>query len=201
MKEGEGCGQHGEDRILYWLFKDQDEGFVVDVGAADGFWNSNSIRLLNTGGWGGICIEPEPTQFEKLQEMYKDNPQVSCVNCAIGLTEGEKTFYCCEQVSTFKEEVKISAEVNHGVSYTETKVFMRPLTQVLKEYNCPREIDFLSIDVEGMNYEAWQSLNLFSYTPKLVCMEGSKYQMNGYKEFCRLGGNTFYLREDLCKIL
>jgi hypothetical protein len=74
------------------------------------------------------------------------------------------------------------------------------LNRILKELNVEKEIDFLSIDVEGMNYEAWQSLHPFPL-PKFVCMEGRGYRMNGYKEFCRLGGNTFYLREDLCMTL
>jgi len=201
LKEGHGCGQHGEDRILHFVFKDYSAGWLVDVGAADGYYNSNSAVLLQRPNWHGILIEPEPSQFEKLKEMHKDNPRVTCVQCAIGQNEGFKTFYCGGQVSTFEKEVKRSSEVNHGIKYTEMKMEVKTLSRVLTENNCPREIDFMSIDVEGMNYEAWQSLNPFSYSPKLVCMEGSKYTMTGYKEFCRLGANTFYLREDLCKTL
>ena len=31
--------------------------------------------------------------------------------------------------------------------------------------------------------------------------EGKGYKMNGYRELCRTGCNTFYLRENLCMIL
>ena len=37
--------------------------------------------------------------------------------------------------------------------------------------------------------------------PKLICIEGKRYSMEGYKKLCSLGGNIFYLREDLCETL
>ena len=121
---------------------------------------------------------------------------------SVGINEGIGTFYCGGQVSTFKDEIKKSLEVNHGIKYSEIKMPIKTLTSILNElYSVPNEIDFLSIDVEGMNYEVWQSLDKSIYSPKLVCIEGRGYAMHGYKEFCRLGGNTFYLREDLCEEL
>jgi FkbM family methyltransferase len=201
IKEGEGCGQHGEDRLLSLVFRDQKSGLLIDVGAADGYWNSNSRILLQRPGWSGILIEPEPEQFAKLNEMYTGRPGISCINCGIGLEEGRKTFYCGGQVSTFKDEIKHSAEVNHDIKYKEIEVWISTLTSVLDDVGIDVAIDFLSIDVEGMNYEVWRSLDKQKYSPKLVCIEGNKYIMEGYKELCRLGGNTFYLREDICNKL
>lgn len=201
MKEGEGSGQHGEDRILALFFKDQESGLMVDVGAADGYWNSNSIGLLKRPKWKGILIEPEPTQFAELSQRYKYRTGVVCINCAAGINAGTQTFYCAGQVSTFKDEVKKSSEINHGIKYSEIKVEIKTLTQILDKASAHRKIDFLSIDVEGMNYEVWRSLDKSFYSPKLVCIEGKGYNMEGYKELCRVGCNTFYLREDLCEEL
>lgn len=199
MREGEGSGQHGEDRILKLVFRDQPAGLLVDVGAADGFWNSNSIMLLQRPGWKGVLIEPEPSQFQLLQDRYRDNPNVVCRRIAIGRNKGPQTLWCGGQVSTFDPEVKRSAEVNHGINYTETTVEMMPLSeQLMEEGVYTQEIDFMSIDVEGMNYEAWLTLDTTVHFPKLVCIEGTGYRMDGYKQLCRLGSNTFYLREDLC---
>jgi FkbM family methyltransferase len=200
-KEGEGCGQHGEDRILSLVFRNQKHGLLIDVGAADGYWNSNSRILLQRPGWTGVLIEPEPEQFEKLNKMYTGRPGISCVNCGIGLERGKQTFYCGGQVSTFKEEIKHSAEVNHKIQYIKTDIWITTLTNVLDDIGVEVPIDFLSIDAEGMNYEVWQSLDKQKYSPKLVCIEGKKYAMKGYKELCRVGCNTFYLKENICNEL
>lgn len=198
MIEGQGGGQHGEDRILKLMFRGQDSGVVVDVGAADGWDNSNSFQLLQRPGWSGVLIEPEPTQFEQLRARYQNRLGVRCVNVAIGRTRGFQTLWCGGQVSTFKEGVKRSAEENHGVVYSEAKVLMTPLSRLLTDLKVGPQIDFLSIDVEGMNYEAWQSLDTRIHSPRLVCIEGKGYAMTGYLQLCRVGCNTFYLREDEC---
>jgi FkbM family methyltransferase len=198
MREGEGSGQHGEDRILALVFGAQPSGFLVDVGAADGFWNSNSIGLLKRPGWSAILIEPELEQFQILRRRYKERPRTVCTHCAIGKHEGVCTLFAGGQVSTFKQEIKRSAEVNHNVRYTEQQVQVWTLTHLLNELECPQNIDFMSIDAEGMNYEVWQTLDTKAFSPRLVCIEGKGYRMDGYKELCRLGGNTFYLREDAC---
>ena len=198
MIEGQGCGQHGEDRILYMFFRDQEEGFIVDVGAADGWSNSNSFILLQRPGWKGVLIEPEPVQYQTLQERYKDNPNVECVNCAIGTETGMKTLYCGGQVSTFEEEKRKLAEIKYHVDFTPIDVQMISLTKLLVDLNTPKKIDFLSIDVEGMDYDVWKSLEKKIFSPKLIIIEGAGYAMEGYKYLCQIGCNTFYLKEELC---
>lgn len=115
MKDGVGSGQYGEDRILGLFFRDQAAGLLVDVGAADGYMNSNSIGLLKRPGWKGILIEPESSQFKKLHNRYKNRPGVICVRCGIGFEKGEHTLYRGGSVSTFKEDAKKSAEKMYGI--------------------------------------------------------------------------------------
>jgi FkbM family methyltransferase len=202
MVEGQGSGQHGEDRILALFFKDQEKGFVVDVGAADGWTNSNSVGLLKRPEWKGILIEPDPVQFKELNDRYRDRVGVNCVNCGVGTDTGTKPFHCAGQVSTFDDKTKQAAIDVHRIVYREPiKVEVKTLTRILEDFGIEKEIDFLTIDAEGMNYNVWQSLSDFYYKPKLVCIEGKKYHMEGYHEFCVLGGNTFYIRDDLCMVL
>lgn len=201
MKEGVGSGQYGEDRILAYIFKDQKKGFLVDVGAADGYTGSNSIGLLKRPGWKGVLIEPEPEQFSKLQSQYPDRKKVICINCGAGKNEGFHTFYISGQVSTFKKEVKKSAEKIHHVTYKEKQIYILTLTHLLDQLEIEEPIDFLSIDAEGMDFEIWESLDQKKYSPKLVCIEGCGFRMIGYRYLCQVGGNTFYLREKDAKDL
>jgi len=74
---------------------------------------------------------------------------------------------------------------------------MAPLSEILTTVAHSSQIDFLSIDAEGMDYEVWKSLK-GRWMPKLICIEGKGYKMTGYVELCRMTGNTFYMREDVC---
>lgn len=195
---GIGGSQHDEDSLLQKIFRNQPNGFVVDVGAADGMDNSNTWLLLQRPGWGGILIEPELSQFRELDKLYKDRDGVTCVNNAVGKYEGEREMWCGLQVSTFIPSVKQNAEKNYGVNYSSAKVQMAPLTVILLRSLKPGHvIDFMSIDAEGMDREIWETLRLDLFLPKLFCMEGTKHSpVPGYREYCQVGCNTFYMRED-----
>lgn len=200
--EGEGSGQYGEDRILKLVFKDQPAGLVVDVGAADGYWNSNSIMLLQRPLWRGVLVEPEPVQYEQLTKRYQHRPDVVCCQYAIGKQEGTRTLWCGGQSSTLKDNHKRASEEAYGIEFTSTQVKVITLTKMLKMVEVDTlAIDFLSIDAEGMNYEVWQTLDIKRFAPRLVCIEGKGYAMHGYRELCQMPGNTFYMREDICNQL
>lgn len=180
--------QYWEDDFLLPYFKDKGVGFLVDVGAADGQTGSNS-RCLLLQGWKGILIEPEPTQFAALQELYKDNKNVVTVNCAIGHTHGRYPFYSCAQVSTLCPKWKENCEGRFGVEYQTGEVEVRTLTSVLEEFKAPLELDFLTIDAEGMDGTVWHSLDSTRFRTKLVCMEGHGWALPAYKEVHRTAGN------------
>ncbi len=191
--------QYGEDRILNLFFRGQERGLVVDVGAADGAINSNSWTLLQRPQWKGILIEPEPSQFQELRALYEGREDVRCIQCAIGMKRGKQLLYCERQASTFSEAHRKAYQEVHQLKYDQTvKVPMRRLTGLLSELGVDETIDFLTIDAEGMNYEVWESLDKKRFSPRLVCIEGKGYRMDGYRELCLTRGNTLYLREDLC---
>lgn len=56
--------QAGQDKWV--LEKIGSRGFFVDVGAYDGIESSNTYAL-ELAGWKGICIEPNPEAFAKLE--------------------------------------------------------------------------------------------------------------------------------------
>ncbi len=64
--------QVGQDRFLLEnFFRGKRGGVFVDIGAYDGETFSNSLFFERTMGWTGLCVEPLPSAFEKLQ----DEPQ------------------------------------------------------------------------------------------------------------------------------
>ena len=185
-------GQYGEDRFLEKFFRGIPKGFLVDVGAADGRDNSNSFRLLQHRRWRGILIEPEPKQFQALQNRYRGRPDVVCMNYGVGGVEGERVLHCAAQVSTFLPAWRDRCIESYGLEYEDVSVMVKPLTKILQELKAPSRIDFLTIDCEGMDLEVLQSLDFELYHPRLICMEGKGLSISGYKEIYSTLGNVFF---------
>ena len=74
--------QHGEDGVIQALLKHIPvrHQYVVEFGAYDGEYMSNSRHLIKDHGWRACLIEPDPRFFKTLQQRYHDNPRVTLLN-------------------------------------------------------------------------------------------------------------------------
>jgi hypothetical protein len=52
------------------------------------------------------------------------------------------------------------------------KEFITPfnICDILKKYNCPKDFDFLSLDIDSFDYDVLESI-LQEYSPRLICSE------------------------------
>src|SRR5687768_5951564 len=76
--------QNNEQQIILNYFQNQTfkDLAVLDLGANDGITLSNSYAILSLGASGDL-VEPSPTVFPKLNDLYKNNPNVKCHNVAL----------------------------------------------------------------------------------------------------------------------
>jgi len=168
--------QYGEERFLEEFFKDKQNGFLVDVGAADGELYSNSRHLILNKNWKGILVEPHPFFFEKLSKLYFNNKNIKLLNLAAYKTESTMPFYVygnssSGQVSTLSEHFKAKVSFRYGDGYDKTVTVMtKPLKKIFEGVE---HIDFLSIDCEGVDLEVVSSNDWELYRPSLVCIEHS----------------------------
>lgn len=178
--------QYGEESIILDFFGQDSKGKVVDVGAADGIRYSNSRYLINDLGWSGVLVEPHPTYFDKIKELYKDADAVTTINAAVYSEEGEMPFYVYgrdehAQVSTLSKDFKEKVAKVHGDKFEEhpTIVNVIKLSTILQDVG---KVDFLSIDCEGVDMEVIKSNDWDLYRPSLVCVEHSmpKEELHGY---------------------
>jgi len=196
------CCQYGEERIILPFAKNG--GYVVDIGAADGETYSNSRFLIRDHGWRGVLIEPEPTQYAKLAALYAGHRGVKTVRAAVGAVDKLVTLWPGELASTLLPEwVEHTRRVAPHVRYgSPIEIRQRPLADILAEVGAPPVVDFLSIDCEGMDLEAFESRD--TYQARLVCVEsrpGDRAQsdlakwMNrrGYRFCDRTHGNAFFV--------
>jgi FkbM family methyltransferase len=150
------------DQDLWILSKfDTDyKGFYIEIGANDGVALSNSL-LLEENGWEGVCIEPAPTEFEKLNNNRKSNNHNICISDFNGKCHfSENGFFG-----------KIS-DKNTG----NTDCFT--LEYFLDNIDSPKVIDYLSIDVEGGEYDIIRNFPFDKYFVKYITIEHNAYGIN-----------------------
>jgi FkbM family methyltransferase len=189
-----GC-QYGEEKIILPFFKNKRNGLVVEVGAADGEEFSNSRFLIRDYGWRGILIEPEPEQFARLKVLYDDDPSVVVIQSACGLRSGLIDFYPARTGSTALPEWRdLVQQLGHEKVGPTIKVFCDTLDRLLFNVNCPREIDFLSVDCEGMDLEVLKSMSWASYHVGLVCTEVGTSLPSGVVQLMEEVGFSYHAR-------
>lgn len=163
--------QEGEDIILDKIYIDQKDGFYVDVGAHHPSKLSNTYKYY-LRGWNGINIDAMPGSMEA---FLKVRPKDINLELGVSETEGELPFYVFEQptLNTFDEKTAKEHERTRGVTIKKVvKVKTFPLNRILDQYlKDGQQIDFLSIDVEGFDYQVLLTNNWEKYTPKVILVE------------------------------
>lgn len=163
--------QEGEDMILARIFEDKSQGFYVDVGA------HHPQRLSNTyyfylKGWHGINIDAMPgikDTFDKLRSRD--------INLEIAISDYPKnlTYYGFNEsaLNSFSQELANQYSQLDGYNIILKKIIKTyTLAEILDEYLPQNQkIDFLNIDVEGMDYEVLKSNNWSKYRPEIVLIE------------------------------
>lgn len=163
--------QNNEEQIILDFYGDK-KGRFLDIGANDGISLSCTKRLSELG-WGGVCIEPSPSAFVKLQKLYTDNPFIEVVNCAVDNGSAIKTFYHFPDgyISTLSKDF-INLWPKHKHSYR--KMYLKTITfnEILNVFGC--NFDFLKIDVEGIDYKILQAFPFERVNLSAVCIEYCK---------------------------
>ena len=128
--------QCGEDKWLYLEGLLPDNGFYIDLGSANGTVNSNT-KLLDNMGWNGICVEPNP----EYATTYLDRT-CKLIPKAVNKIDGSVYFNYAGEAGKIAKKEQIGVKVVPGISL-ETLVRENKVTQ----------IDLLSIDLEGSEYD------------------------------------------------
>lgn len=150
--------QHDEDGIILSLLEKEGKefnGVILDVGANDGIMYSNSRMFIEDYNWKGVLIEPTKDCVDKLNELYKNNPNIEIFDVAIDNEEGEKEIHLgtlsgegINQISTLNDADKLFWETNRKVKYKSEIIKTTTIKKVL-EKSSYKTFDIVSIDTEG----------------------------------------------------
>ncbi len=163
--------QMAEDLILERLFLNQKKGFYVDIGAFHPTLYSNTY-IFYQKGWRGINIDAMPDSMNLFKSM---RPRDINIEAVISKKEQDVTYYTTNSgaLNTIVHSRKLEIDTlkDHVVT-GEIKLHATTINDLL-DLHMPKRtsLDFMSIDIEGLDYEILTTVNWHKYRPKVIIVE------------------------------
>ena len=155
-------------------------GYFVEIGAASGVELSNTFLLEKKYEWDGILSEPSPGWKDSLESNRDCKKDYRCVYSESGkIVNFNQTVE--KEYSTISDFSNLDKHQSKRRNFTQYEIETISLNDLLKEYTAPLEIDYLSIDTEGSEYEILKNFDFEKYSFKAITVEhNNTCQQNTY---------------------
>lgn len=186
---------HAEDRLKAEFFGGQPSGFFVEVGASHPQRGSQSAQFERRG-WSGVLVEPQPDLAEQLRRSR--SARVVAAACSSRENAGTtRALYLAGPHSSLNAQLVAAGTASHQV----IDVPVRTLDDILDEAKALPPLDFLSIDVEGVECEVLDGFDVARWRPRLMLIEDHITSLTvhrrltnaGYRLIRRTGLNGWYV--------
>lgn len=159
--------QLGADDWILSKFDNNYKGYYLDIGAGDGHFISNTLKL-DKKGWKGMAIDAFPRNFE-------DRSNTVVESAVLDDTKDRIVEFMVPKESEYSGIVDYLNNINkkefmkfdHKVLKLKTSI----LPDILRKNKVPFSIDFLSIDIEGAEYKVLKTFPFNSYHIRHICVE------------------------------
>lgn len=167
--------QFGEDLLLLNLFSalGVERPSYLDVGAHHPV-NCSNTALLYARGSRGVCVEANPNLVPAFAEL---RPEDLTLNVGCGTAVGTLDFYMIDQASgrnTFDRataEAFVAAHPQFSIREIR-QIPVLPLDEIVVRHCGRRWPDFLSLDVEGLDFAVLEASRLTDAEgPRVICVE------------------------------
>lgn len=165
----ESRAQFLQDVFALLLSKGKRGGYFVEFGACDGLLISNTWLLENKFGWRGILSEPARTWQDSLKQNRNCIIDTRCVWTESGQIKSFGEFVG----DSYKTESSVLDE-NSPPTSQRYDVETVSLSDLLEQHGAPQHIDFMSIDVEGSEFEILDGFPFDRYSFEFLCVEHRK---------------------------
>jgi FkbM family methyltransferase len=166
--------QFKEDEVLSRYFAGKSCGVYLEVGAFDGVSNSNTWYFEQIG-WSGVLVEPNPDLAEACRMR---RPKSLVVECAVvgDRKQSRMQFHRTEgnlelssrAVDEHRKRWLRQQKVSTVISVLEVQG--RTIDDILDVAKI-KKVDFVTIDVEGFEFEALQGFSIARFDPDVVIVE------------------------------
>jgi len=154
----------GVDLIVDSILRNKNKGIYIDVGCHHPFINNNTYLLFKRG-WKGINIDLDYSSIDMFNYFRPndDNKKI-----AISDKKGEAKLFFFHNRAPKNTLNTFSGLGARSIKKIQTNT----LDNVIKKSKIKiKEIDFLTIDVEGSELDVLKGLNINKYKPKVVSLE------------------------------
>ena len=199
--------QKGEDILVLDYFDriDVERGVYCDIGCFHPVWISNT-HLLDRNGWTGFAIDIDDFKL-KTMSLYRRG-RVKCILGAVcgSAAQGQRaTVYKFRKgwsdIDTLDRETAEKYRLNGAGDFFETDVDLLDVNQLLSQMP---HINFLNIDIEGVDKEIIMAMDLSRFKPELILFEDNevwggdnavveKLLSAGYTKLFVNGGSVAYV--------
>ena len=160
--------QGGIDLLLNHIFRNKKNGFYIDIGCNHPIKNNNTY-LFYKMGWSGINIDLDKKSID-LFKLFR--PKDKNINCAISSSNSEKNLFFYHDKSPINTISDLTANYQNAKVKEIKKIKTQTLNSIFnKLYLKNKQIDFISIDVEGHELDVIKGLDLKKYKPNVVVIE------------------------------
>jgi FkbM family methyltransferase len=158
----------GEDLFIEKYFRNKKKGFYIDVG---GYYplEGNNTQLLYKKGWRGINFDINYYSIELFNFLRKKDINI---NSGISNKKEKLIMFYRKEINMLNTTDKDLAKIHFRKGYQKKKIQVNTLNFFLKK-NLKKsdKINFINIDVEGIELKVLKSLDFKIYKPQLICIE------------------------------
>jgi FkbM family methyltransferase len=162
--------QEGEDIVLERFLEHRHYGFYVDVGAHHPRKFSNTYRLY-LRGWRGLNIDANPGSMRLFNRVRSRDINIEA---AVSSVSQDLTYYIFNEpaLNTFKKDLALERAGEVYSIAKKVNITTKPLWQLLDQHvPANTNIDLLTVDVEGLDFDVLQSNDWTRYSPEFVLVE------------------------------
>lgn len=164
--------QCGEDLIIDNAFKQLHIKKIkyLDIGAHHPINISNTYYFYKKGN-SGVEIDPDISVFKELESVRKRD---ICLNIGVGLKNEMADYFVMSTraLNTFSKEEAERVSKNGTQKIVKVlKMPLKPVNEIISKYFNGGFPNFVSLDIEGMDYAILQSFDFSKYKPEIFCVE------------------------------
>lgn len=187
--------QQGEDLVIDFIFRrfNRTCTFYLDIGSNHPVTLSNSYYFYRKGA-SGICVDANEAFFRNYKLLRPRDTFVVC-----GITGGPTSsmpYYIMDwhAFNTFDKDFAEQTEKKYGGKNSIKSVIDVPVININEflKSKVNQEIDFLNLDVEGLDQEIVRAWDFGRYAPRVICIESNTsieklMTSDVIQHLCRLG--------------